>query len=391
MSELLLQEAEELSGQLTAWRRALHQIPETGLQLPKTSAFIQEELKKMGVPFTVTAGGSCVTALLGKGGKCFLLRSDMDALPMKEESGVSFASENGCMHACGHDMHAATLLGAAALLKKHEAELKGQVKLLFQPGEETFEGAKAAIRDGVLENPPVDAAFAMHVNSPLPVGCIAYGEHPMASVYGFQITLTGVGGHGSTPEACIDPINTGVHIYLALQELIARECPPSGEAALTIGQFQAGSASNIIPQTAVLQGTLRTFDNALREKLIRRIRETAQGIAAVYRTEMELEVLSDVPSVACEPGLLKEMTDCVRRLDPALRLFPRFHAMGSEDFAFISEKIPSVYLAVGAAVEEKESVFGQHNPKVRFNEKALPTAAAIYAYAAMEWLGKHSD
>lgn len=390
MSKILLQEANEMAEQLTAWRRALHQIPETGLQLPKTSALIQEELEKMGIPFTVTVGGSCVTALLGKGEKCFLLRSDMDALPMKEESGVPFASENGCMHACGHDLHAATLLGAAALLKSHEAELKGQVKLLFQPGEETFEGAAAAVRDGVLEHPAVDAAFAMHVYSSIPMGSVVYGEYPMASVYGFKITLTGVGGHGSTPELCIDPINTGVHIYLALQELIARECPPTSEAALTIGQFQAGSASNIIPQTAVLQGTLRTFDNALRENLIRRIRETAQGIAAVYRTKMELEVLSDVPSVACDPELLREMTGCIRSLDPELKMLPLFHNMGSEDFAFISEKIPSAYLAIGAAVEEKELIYGQHNPKVRFNEKVLPATAAAYAHAAMEWLEKHS-
>lgn len=390
MREEFIKEAEELSEQLTAWRRSFHQIPELGLNLPQTSAFVQAELKKMGIPYEVTVGGSCVTAVLGHGEKCILLRSDMDALPMREESGVPFASENGHMHACGHDMHAATLLGAAYLLKKHEADLKGQVKLFFQPGEETFEGAAAAIRDGILEHPPVDAAFAMHVNSTVPVNCILYGEKPMAAVYGFKITLTGVGGHGSTPEICIDPINTGVHIYLALQELIARECPPSQEAALTIGQFNAGSASNIIPQTAVLQGTLRTFDKELRENVIRRIREVAQGVADTYRTKMELEVLSDVPSVTDDLELNQEVVDCIRGMYPDSKLLPLFHTMGSEDFAFISEQVPSAYFAIGAAVEEKEDIYGQHNPKVRFNEKALPTAVAVYAGVAVKWLENHS-
>ena len=287
-------------------------------------------------------------------------------------------------------MHAATLLGAAFLLKKHEAELKGRVKLLFQPGEETFEGAAAAIRDGLFKEPSIDAAFAMHVNSALPVGTILYGEYPMAAVYGFKITLTGVGGHGSAPEYCIDPINTGVHIYLALQELIARECPPSQEAALTIGQFQAGSASNIIPQTAVLQGTLRTFDKKLRETLVRRIRETAEGVAATYRTKIELEVLSDLPSVADDLELNREAAVCIQNMYPEMKLLPLFHTMASEDFSLISEQVPSGYFNIGAAVEEETEVYGQHNPKVRFNEKALPAAAAIYAGVAADWLERHS-
>lgn len=391
MYQNILEEALELKGQLTEWRRALHQMPEVGLELPKTSAFVQKALADMGIPSQVSVNGSCVTALLGSGPRCFLLRSDMDALPMEEVSGLPFASENGCMHACGHDMHAATLLGAALLLKRHESELKGQVKLLFQPGEETFNGAKAAVEEGVLENPTVDAAFAMHVFAQVPMNTIAYGEHPLASVFGFKITLTGVGGHGSMPEACIDPINTGVHIYLALQELIARECPPEKEAALTIGQFSAGSASNIIPQQAVLQGTLRTFDPEVRDYLIGRIRQVSQGVADTYRTGMDFEVLCNVPSVVCNPALNEELIGCLKEMDPKLNTLPVFHVMGSEDFAFISEKVPSSYFTVGAAVEEESERYGQHNPKVRFNEDALPTAAAAYTCAALEWLARHGE
>ncbi len=190
MKDQILQEAKEMQEELIKWRHSLHKIPELGLNLPNTAAFVKETLAGMDIEFTEYKECSCITATLGKGGKCFLLRSDMDGLPMQEESGESFASENGCMHSCGHDLHASILLGAAKLLKKHESELKGTVKLLFQSGEETFEGAKAAIEAGVMENPHVDAAFAMHVASILPANTIIYGTYPMAAVYGFRVNLT---------------------------------------------------------------------------------------------------------------------------------------------------------------------------------------------------------
>ena len=199
----------------------------------------------MGVVFQLYEDSSTIVAQIGQGEKCFLLRSDMDALPVCEESGEPFASQNGCMHACGHDMHAATLLGAAKILKAHEKELKGVVKLLFQSGEETFSGAREAIKAGVLENPEVNAAFAMHVAPNMENGVIQYGKHPMTSVYGFRITLTGKGTHGSTPENGVDPINTGVHLYLAFQELIAREISALDEAVLTIGHFEGGKAFSL--------------------------------------------------------------------------------------------------------------------------------------------------
>lgn len=258
MASKLLQEAKQFQDELVSWRRELHQIPELGTILPQTVRFAASKLDEMGIGYQIMEDCSCIVAQIGKGSKCFMLRSDMDALPVTEESGLPFASVNGCMHGCGHDLHATILLGAAKLLKAHEAELNGVVKLLFQSGEETFSGAKAAFERGVLENPHVDAAFAMHVFAGVAPGVISYGVQAMASVYGFKIVLTGRGGHGSQPEICIDPINAGVEVYHALQSLIARECPPSAEAALTIGQFSAGNAANVIPEYCVLQGTLRT-------------------------------------------------------------------------------------------------------------------------------------
>ena len=212
--EKLLEAAKQLEPQLQEWRRTLHRHPEVGFDLPQTKALVQKALTEMG--YAPQDCGKCgVLALAGgkKPGKVILLRGDMDALPVAEESGEPFASTNGCMHACGHDMHATALLGAARMLKAREAELvdaNATVKLLFQPGEETFEGARAAIADGLLQNPRPQVAFAMHVNSQSPLGLVLYGSPALSGVYGFRITLQGKGGHGSSPEICIDPITAGV-------------------------------------------------------------------------------------------------------------------------------------------------------------------------------------
>lgn len=389
MKNQILQEAKNMQEELTKWRHSLHRIPELGLHLPKTTTFVKERLAEMDITFTEYGECSCITAVLGTGGRCFLLRGDMDGLPMHEESDVSFASENGCMHSCGHDLHTAILLGAAKLLKRHEHELKGTVKLMFQAGEETFEGAKAAIKAGILENPRAEAAFAMHVASIAPANTVIYGDYPMAAVYGFRITLTGKGTHGSTPQLGIDPINTGVHIYLALQELISREISSTEEAALTIGRFDAGNVSNVIPERAVLEGTLRTFRPELRSRMIRRIDEVVRSVAKTYRTEAEIEVLSDVPPVACSPELNQKILASIHGLDNEIKTLPYYHVMGSEDFAFISERIPSSYFGLGAGIEDQSKWLGQHNPKVRFSDECLPLGAAIYAKAAIDWLDEH--
>lgn len=389
MGNQLLEEANKLQQQLSEWRRELHQMPEIGLKLPKTVEFVSKELEKMGIEYKVYEECSCIVALIGHGGKCFMLRSDMDALPIREESGEPFASQNGCMHACGHDMHTTTLLGAAKLLKAYESELNGTVKLLFQSAEETFQGAKEAVNAGVLESPKVDAAFAMHVAPNSENKKIIYGEYPMTSVYGFRIVLTGKGTHGSTPEQGIDPINTGVHVYLALQELIAREISAMEEAVLTIGHFESGSAFNVIPQRAVLEGSLRTFKADVREYIIRRIHEITKSVAETYRSDFEIEVLNDVPAVRCDISLNEEIIQSVKELDPNLKTYPTFHVMGSEDFSYFSEKVPASYFFIGAGVDEKKEWVGHHNPHAKFNETCLPTCSAIYAKAAMDWLEKH--
>lgn len=380
----LYEQALALQEDLKLWRRHLHRIPEIGLKLPQTSAFIQERLREWGIPFTVSPENSHVTALMGEGDSCILLRADMDALPMQEESGLDFAAVNGNAHACGHDMHATMLLGAAKLLKDNEKALKGRVKLLFQAGEETFQGAATALAEGVLENPRVDAAFAMHMAAIAPVGVMAYGTNPMSAVYGFKILLKGKGTHGSTPEVGIDPINAGVHVYLGLQELIAREVPAGSEAVITIGRFSAGNVNNVIPEEAVLEGTMRTFDPEIRTRLMGRIEEIARQIAAAYRCHCELSVTSDCPATVNDKALMEQVLADIREIVPGIQLLDIYHAMGSEDFAFFTDRIPCCYLALGGKPEDYPP-YAEHNPKVRYNEKALPIGAAVLAGVALAY------
>ena len=388
MEGQLLTEAKQMKDELIAWRRALHQIPEVGLELPQTVKFITNQLTQLGVEYEVYEDCSCVTAQLGQGEPCILLRGDMDALPITEEADVEFKSTNGCMHACGHDLHVTALLGAVKLLKNHEAELKGTIKFIFQSGEEIFKGAKAAIKNGLMENPHVDAAFGLHVFGAMPLGVVAYGKYSMSSVYGFRINIKGKGTHGSSPESGIDPLTVGAHILIGLQELIAREISASDEAALTIGHFEGGSVPNIIPDGAILEGTLRTFKPEIKDFLMTRIGEIAEGIAKTYRANVTIEELSNVPSLVCDDELMDIVVKGVAELDSNLQMMGGMHGMGSEDFACYAELVPSMYCFIGAGVEDQSKWVGQHNPKILFNEDCLPLASAIYAKTAMGWLNQ---
>ena len=382
----------ELNEETVVHRRYFHTNAEPGLNTPKACAYLLQKLKEYGL--SPTPCGHGVTATVGSGSPCLLLRADMDALPMPEESGEPFACPTGTeAHACGHDFHAAMLLTAAKLLKERESDLKGTVKFMFQPAEETFEGAVDMLKGGILENPRVDAAMALHVTSgQMPLGLYMYnaGSAMMASVDGFRITLRGKGSHGAYPQNSIDPINIAVHVYLALEALIAREADPSKMCVLTVGRFQAGTAPNIIPEEAVLEGTLRTNDKANRELLVRRIREVAEGTAQVYGGKAELEVLSAVPPLVCDKALTEEMAGYVSALIPNAVAYPGVTASASEDFAVIAEKVPSVFMHISAGFPDERGQYPLHNPKVQFNEGALPIGAAIYADCAVRWLENHS-
>ena len=381
-----------LQEETIAHRRYLHTNAEVGLVMPKAKAYVMEKLAECGI--VPQECGHGVTATIGHGGKCILLRADMDALPMGEESGESFACPTGTeAHCCGHDFHAAMLLTAAKMLKEKEDTLEGTVKLMFQTGEETFEGAKNMLENGILENPVPEAALAFHVTSgKMPIGIYMYNNAGtmMFSVDGFKITVTGRGSHGAYPQAAIDPINIGVHIYLALQALIAREVDPSKACVLTIGKFSAGSAANIIPETAELQGTIRSNDKASRELLVRRMKEVAIKTAETYGGTAEIEMLSEVPPLICDPQLTTEFTEYMKTAGiPNSRPYPGISASASEDFASIAEKIPSTFMYISAGFTDGREVAPAHNPKVQYNEQVCAVGAACYAHCATQWLKNH--
>lgn len=382
----------ELKDETIAHRRYFHTNAEVGLDMPKAQAYVMEKLKEYGLEPKECGHG--VTATVGQGGKVLLLRADMDALPMGEKSGLDFACPTGTeAHTCGHDFHAAMLLTAARMLKENESELEGTVKFMFQPAEETFEGSKDMIAAGILEDPPVDAALAYHVTpGKTPVGLFMYNNRStmMYSVNGFKITIKGKGEHGAYPHKAIDPINIGVHIHLALQELIARESDPSHARVLTIGNFSAGTAPNIIPEEAVLQGTLRTNNAETRKFLVRRITEVAERVAAVYDGSVEVEALSDVPPLVCDPGLTTEMAGYMKELGiPGTMEYPGIEASASEDFAVVADKVPGTFMYISAGFADGRTVSTSHSPDVVFNEDVCGNGPAWMSYCAEQWLKNH--
>ena len=396
----LLQEAKQLQPELLQCRRTIHRHPETGFDLQETKALVKRQLTEMG--YTPQECGKCgLVALAGgkKKGRTILIRADMDALPIEEEAEVEYRSETpGRMHGCGHDMHTAMLLGAAKLLKAHEDELAGTVELMFQPAEELFQGADDMIGAGVLENPHVDAAVMIHVvpGLPLPSGIVLVpgAGTGMASCQQYRIVVKGKGGHGAMPHVSVDPITAAAHIHLALQEINSRELGPDEFGVFTTGMFRAGDASNIIPDTAEMRGTIRTADLAVNEKIKTRIREIAQGVGGAMRTEVTVDffdfcppMLADGALSECGLGYMKELLG-----DGAMSMAalggPKVGG-GSEDFAFVSCKVPTVGMFLSAGSPEEGYAYSQHHPKVTFDDSILYRGSAAYAYFAARWLEDH--
>lgn len=388
----LLAEAEALQSAIIKDRRHLHAAPEAGPDLPETRRYVAERLREMGYEPHELAGGIVAEITGRETGRCILLRADMDALRVTEQTDLPFRSENGCMHACGHDMHAAMLLGAAELLRRHADELDGTVKLVFQPDEEGFTGAKAMLKAGVLRDPVPQAGFALHVNSGTPSGLVLCGEGTfMAGCTLFRVTVHGTGCHGAMPETGVDPINIAAHIYLALQELISREIPAKKPAVLTVGKFSGGDAPNIIPSSVVLEGTIRTFDRDLSTDLLRRIGEIAQGIAATFRGTAETCEIVSAPPLHNDDAMLDLSASCAGELfgsAPVCRF--RDGGMGSEDFASYTYELPCAYLLLGAGTAQEDPRYGKpmHNPQVVFNEDILPRGAALHTLTALRFLAQ---
>lgn len=404
-AEEVLDQSQKDYEKIVADRHYLHTHAETGFDLSQTLSYVMQELKNIGcTPIPCGKAGLIAEVSGKKEGKVFLIRADMDALPIKEEADVDFASENGNMHACGHDMHTAMLLEAARILKAHETEICGTVKLMFQPAEEILEGSKDMIQNGILENPKVDAGLMIHVmvGMPFPNGTAIVcdgGVSAPAADY-FTIKIQGKGCHGAMPQKGVDPISVAAHIVIALQEIHARELAMCDEAVLTIGTIHAGKAANAIPDTAVLSGTLRAYDEEVRNKLKTRISELVAHTAAAFRAGATVEFDSGCPTLVNDADLSACVIRYIRELNGSQMAFTQGElsakaggqaakSTGSEDFAYISHEIPTIMLALASGHPDKGYCYPLHHPKVTFNEESLPIGAAIYAYTAMRWLEEH--
>lgn len=387
----ILNEAMLIKNEIVENRRHIHMAPEVGRNLVNTMSFIKEKLEEMGYETKKVYPSSLMTMIKGKeNGKTILLRSDSDALPMKEKTNLPFLSKNNAMHSCGHDMHTAMLLGASKILKKHQDEIKGNVKILFQDDEEGFTGAKDAIKDGILENPKVDYALSLHVHSGTPSGVfILNSGNAMSGCTLFRIIVHGKGCHGAMPETGVDPISIMSRICTSLDEIITREFSALDSIILTLGSFHSGSAPNIIPEEAVVEGTIRSFSEEKSEKVFKRIDEISRKIAEAFRGSSKTEILSSSPPLINNKEKMDKVEEYLKDLYGEKMIYKiEKGGMGSEDFSSITQLVPSSYILLGAGSEKENPLYGKpmHNECVVFNEDVLPLGSACEAYIALKYL-----
>ncbi|MUG65298.1 amidohydrolase [Paenibacillus campinasensis] len=372
--QAMFKEIEEEFQTVVEWRRHLHQHPELSFQEQNTAAFITDKLTSFGLEVRTGIGGYGIVAVLkgGEEGKRIALRADFDALPIADEKEVPYKSRyDGVMHACGHDGHTAALLGTAKVLSRYRDQLKGTIHFIFQPAEELPPGgAKAMIEEGILDE--VDAVFAIHLATDVPVGKIAVGAgYQMAAVDKFDIVIHGKGGHGARPHEAIDSIVIGSELVGALQKIVSRRINPLQAGVVTVGQFHAGSAFNVIADTARLEGTVRSFDEGVRDLIEEEIRSIVDGIVSGAHASYSIDYLRGYPALFNH----KEATEETRRLlaesfgeDAMMEMEP---SMGAEDFAYFLKEKPGTYFKVGARNEHESTQYPHHHPKFDFDEQAL--------------------
>ncbi|MBR0373681.1 MAG: amidohydrolase [Mogibacterium sp.] len=387
-------ECKDLQEDLVCMRRDLHKIPELGTNLPKTQAYIIAKLEEYGIPYKLNKGDSGLVATIKgkKNGKVIALRADMDALPIQEENAVDYVStHDGCMHACGHDAHITMLLGAAKVLNAHKSKLSGEVRLLFQTGEEICKGAKVLVAEGAMEG--VDAVFGTHIGSiidrTIPQGKFIICPGPvMASFDRFIIKVKGIGCHGSTPEKGVDPVNIAAHIVIALEAVNAREFNACVPVVLTIGMIKGGYAYNAIPSEVLIEGTTRTFDDDVRKKVAQRIGEISQMTAAAFGGSVEFEMDWGAPPVVNVPEMAKFAAECAAEVvgvDNIITSRPSPN-MAGEDFAYLLAEAPGAFMFLSSANPAKGSDIPHHNPKFKVDEDVLWMGSAAFVNLAEKFL-----
>ncbi len=391
MTSELLVSARAIERRIVSDRRIIHSHPEMAYEEEQTSTMVKARLHDLGISFRSGLAKTGVVAHI-KGelgdGPCVLLRADMDALPIDERSGVPFASEvPGVMHACGHDAHTAMLLGAAQLLHDRRATFAGTVKLMFQPAEEGGAGAARMIEDGALSEPSVDAAFMLHVWPELDAGQVSCGPGPqLAGADAFTITIEGRGSHAARPHESVDPIVVGAQIVTATQMLVAREVDPTVPAVVTIGSFNAGNRSNVIPDRAVLKGTIRAFDDALFAHLEKRLGDLVAGVASALRATASIEFEMRYPPAVCDPAMADQLAASARSLLGPEAVHQSRPRMGAEDFAFVLQKVPGAMLWLGVKHPTWPSPKPVHTATFDIDESALPVGSSALAQVALDYM-----
>lgn len=385
-----LQEANQLFEYTVGLRRDFHMHPELGFQEVRTAGIVARELKSLGLEVTTGVAETGVVAMLegAQPGPVVLLRFDMDALPIQEETGAEYASQNpGVMHACGHDGHTAVGLTAARLLYAHRHELHGSVKLVFQPAEEGLGGAARMIHEGVLDNPRPDAALALHVWNDKPLGWIGVTPGPvMAAAETFKIVVTGKGGHGAAPHLAVDPVLAASQIVVALQSIVSRNVPPLETAVVTVAAIHGGQAFNVIPPMVEMKGTIRSFNPEVRARVLERFEQIVQGTAQAFGCQAQIENSFLTPAVVNDPQITSRVQSLVGKVLPEATLDTNERTMGSEDMAYILQGVPGCFIFIGSANAEKHLDAPHHHPRFDFDERALPRAAALIAAAAADYL-----
>ena len=386
----ILSEARSVADDAVQLRRRIHRHPEIGLTLPRTQAAVLEALDGLGLETRTGQRTTSIVARLagGKPGPTLLLRGDMDALPLREATGLPFASEvDGAMHACGHDAHLAMLVGAARVLARRRAELAGSVLFMFQPGEEGYPGARVMLDEGLLDGSAAPTgAFALHVTHREAAGVITTRPGPMlASGDTIQITVRGKGGHASAPHDCLDPIPIACEIVQAFQTLVTRRVNVFDPAVITIGKIEAGTTRNVIPETAHLLGTVRTLSEVTRERVLEGVRRVADGIASAHGAEAAVELIPGYPVTSNDAGFAAFVLDTAREVLGAERVTPMRHpVMGSEDFSYVLERVPGAMANLGTRPDAGD-VFPNHSNRMLVNETALASGIAVHVAVALRF------
>jgi amidohydrolase len=369
-------------------RRDLHRIPEVAYTEKKTSAYVADFLIKEGLAVSTGIARTGVVGLLdtGRPGPCLLIRADMDALPITEETGLPFASQHpGVMHACGHDAHTAMGLVTASAMKALADRINGSIKFVFQPAEEGPGGAKPMIEQGVLENPTVDYALGCHVWPNIPEGTIGIRTGALlAAMFKFDITINGKGGHGAMPHLCVDALDVGCQVVDALQRIVSRKLNPLHPSVISVGQFQSGTTFNVIPESAFLSGTSRTFDKPTWKKWPETIDTVVKGICDAMGATYDTEFEQGYPPTINDADMADRLRPIAAEIVGADRVVEPDPTLGGEDMAYFLEAVPGCFFCLGAG---NDAYAGIHNPRFGFDEKILIDGVEMYCRAALDILG----